>query len=126
MKYKVATSLDSRKYYLSKKNVPNVLSLQTEQELGTESLKRSDKIGKRYVVPVKPLIYLYINELNEYFLHSLHDNEQGYDMEDDEELSSTVDNQTLLRLLEEKEKVRISFNAIFCRLLKDLRLKNTN
>ncbi|XP_053688917.1 WD repeat and FYVE domain-containing protein 3 isoform X2 [Sabethes cyaneus] len=88
MKYKVATSLDSRKYYLSKKNVPNVLSLQTEQELGTEPLNRSDKIGK-----------------------SLHDNEQGYDMEDDDELSSTLDNQTLLRLLEEKEKISHIFRC---------------
>lgn len=102
MKYKVATSLDSRKYYLSVKNVPAVLSLQREQDLRTDTSNRSDKIGKRYIATE---VVFFCKKILISVPYSLHDNELGYDMEDDEDLSSTLDNQTLLRLLEEKEKV---------------------
>ncbi|XP_065091196.1 WD repeat and FYVE domain-containing protein 3-like [Ochlerotatus camptorhynchus] len=75
------------------KKSPKVLSLQMEQELGA-----------------KPIL---IDSCRSNLENKINDNDQGDDMDDDdEELSATPDNQTLLRLLEEKEKISHIFRCV--------------
>ncbi|XP_055626947.1 WD repeat and FYVE domain-containing protein 3 isoform X3 [Toxorhynchites rutilus septentrionalis] len=91
LKYKVATSFDSKKYHDNIQNIPKVLSLQTEQESVPLSIvENSDRNIK----------------------NKIHNTVQRYDGEDDDqELLSPPDNQTLLRLLEEKEKISHIFRC---------------
>nr|XP_029733035.1 LOW QUALITY PROTEIN: WD repeat and FYVE domain-containing protein 3-like [Aedes albopictus] len=98
LKYKVASSLDSKKYYNSIQLIPKVQSLQMEQESGAKNtLAQSSSI---------------VNSSRSNLESKTNDNDQNYDVEDDdEELSATPDNQTLLRLLEEKEKISHIFRC---------------
>ncbi|XP_055601256.1 WD repeat and FYVE domain-containing protein 3 [Uranotaenia lowii] len=97
LKYKVATSLDSKKYFLSMQYLPKALSLQLDQDPGMKQT---------------PFFTSPSSSSNKSEDQKDTETEQGYDLDDDdEELSSTPDNQTLLRLLEEKEKISHIFRC---------------
>ncbi|XP_058460935.1 WD repeat and FYVE domain-containing protein 3 isoform X2 [Malaya genurostris] len=89
LKYKVATSYDSKEYYESFKYLPKDSSIHVESALESPS-----------TVNLTDIVY-----------QSTHEIEEHCDMEDDEEMSSAPDNQTLIRSLEAKEKISHIFRC---------------
>lgn len=104
MKYKVATSFDSKKYFSVYQTSNHQTRVLCESEIIVDTPKKADKssVSSPPQTPVAPTP-LTLNRAQ---------SEPGEDFDEEEEETAVVpDNQTLLRMLEENEKISHMFRC---------------